>query len=209
MPRDLKIVKPYLTTQQTALLFGVSLQTIQNWTKSGLLDFWKTEGGHRRISRESVTQMLSESSLQTETKAGDRVADESKSTKSLKILVIEDNLDLLRLYTLQIATWTITTKVTTATNGMEGLLQLGSEVPDLLITDLHMPRMNGFWMLQVLRSAPKFDAMEIVVVTGLDKASISKEGVLPKGITIFPKPIPFEEIRKISESLLAKRQQIL
>ncbi len=209
MPRDVKIVKPYLTTQQAALLFGVSLQTVQNWTKSGLLDFWKTEGGHRRISRESVTQMLSESNLLADTKAADPAADDTQSTKSVKILVIEDNLDLLRLYALQIATWAFATKITTATNGMEGLLQLGSEVPDLLITDLHMPRMNGFWMLQVLRSIPKFDAMEIVVVTGLDKASISKEGVLPKGITIFPKPIPFEEIKKISESLLAKRQQIL
>ena len=44
----------YCTTREAAELLGVSLTTAQLWVESGLLEAWKTEGGHRRIHRTSV-----------------------------------------------------------------------------------------------------------------------------------------------------------
>ena len=47
-----------LTTRQADLSLGVSVRTVQLWVERGSLSAWKTPGGHRRVSRESVEQML-------------------------------------------------------------------------------------------------------------------------------------------------------
>lgn len=46
------------TTRQVAQQLGVSIGTIQNWVDAGLLRAWRTAGGHRRISWESVDFLI-------------------------------------------------------------------------------------------------------------------------------------------------------
>lgn len=46
-----------LTTGQAALAFRVSIKTIQQWVDRGLLECWKTPGGHRRISPDSMAAL--------------------------------------------------------------------------------------------------------------------------------------------------------
>lgn len=48
----------YLTTGEAADLLGVSSQTVVNWIKTGKLDAIRTLGGHRRIDRTVIEQML-------------------------------------------------------------------------------------------------------------------------------------------------------
>lgn len=48
----------YLTTREAAELLGVALRTAQLWVEAGTLRAWKTAGGHRRITRESVNALL-------------------------------------------------------------------------------------------------------------------------------------------------------
>ena len=50
--------EPFLTTREAAKALGISLRTAQVWVENGQLDAWKTEGGHRRISRNSVQRLL-------------------------------------------------------------------------------------------------------------------------------------------------------
>ncbi|QDX80347.1 hypothetical protein B9N43_03145 [Denitratisoma sp. DHT3] len=42
------------STREAADILGVSLRTVQLWVDSGILDAWKTAGGHRRVSRASI-----------------------------------------------------------------------------------------------------------------------------------------------------------
>ena len=49
-----------LTTRQAATLLNVSVRTVQLWVESGVLQAWKTAGGHRRISVGSIQQLLDE-----------------------------------------------------------------------------------------------------------------------------------------------------
>ena len=48
----------FWSTREAADLLGVSLRTVQLWTEAGVLKAWKTAGGHRRINRDSVMQLL-------------------------------------------------------------------------------------------------------------------------------------------------------
>ncbi|MBX4999051.1 helix-turn-helix domain-containing protein [Rhizobium lentis] len=51
-------VKDVLTTAKAAELLGVSTRTAQIWVESGQLPSWKTPGGHRRIPREAVLELI-------------------------------------------------------------------------------------------------------------------------------------------------------
>ncbi|MFP5076233.1 helix-turn-helix domain-containing protein [Rhizobium sp. YIM 134829] len=51
-------MKDILTTAKAAELLGVSIRTAQLWVESGQLPSWKTPGGHRRIPRQAVLDLI-------------------------------------------------------------------------------------------------------------------------------------------------------
>ena len=63
-------------------------------------------------------------------------------------------------------------KVVLAVDGIDGIEQSKKESPDLIITDLAMPRLNGIKMIRQLRAMPEFKKTPILAVTaqGMDKA---------------------------------------
>jgi DNA-binding response OmpR family regulator len=80
-----------------------------------------------------------------------------------KILVVEDNLDtreLLHLYLMMGGF-----SVITAEDGREGLDAAEAEHPDLIITDISMPHLNGIEMTRLLRAKADFESVPIVVLT--------------------------------------------
>lgn len=52
------MMKDILTTANAAELLGVSIRTAQLWVESGRLPSWKTPGGHRRIPRKAVLELI-------------------------------------------------------------------------------------------------------------------------------------------------------
>jgi excisionase family DNA binding protein len=55
------MMKDVLTTANAAELLGVSIRTAQLWVESGQLPSWKTPGGHRRIPRQAVMDLIEDS----------------------------------------------------------------------------------------------------------------------------------------------------
>jgi CheY-like chemotaxis protein len=83
---------------------------------------------------------------------------------------------------------------------------MGRTCPDLLITDLRMPGIDGFVMLSALRKAPEASNTRIVVVTGMDKSEIAARGGLPSDIEVLGKPIPFDRLQLIAMEVLSTWQ---
>ena len=52
------VKKSFCTTREAATLLGVSVGTVQLWVENGLLQAWKTAGGHRRVMRNSINKLL-------------------------------------------------------------------------------------------------------------------------------------------------------
>lgn len=194
----------YCTTREAADRLGVSLRTAQLWVDSGILAAWKTDGGHRRISLDSVESLLREktSDILTNRQA---IATASYAADRLKLLVVEDDNVLLKLYRARIAAWNLPIDLTTASNGYEALVLIGREQPDLMITDLRMPGIDGIQMVNALLASSFREGMEIIVVTGMPSDAI--EG-LPPGIKRLTKPVPFNELKGIVEHLLARRAEL-
>lgn len=187
-----------LSTREAAEKLGVALRTVQLWVEGGVLPAWKTAGGHRRISRLAVDRLISERTAALAGFSLPPVAPAPVSDARLQLMVVEDEPELLRLFTMVIQAWDLPLVVTTAANGFEALLLMGQQCPDLLVTDLHMPGMDGFKMINSLRGvSPAFDELEIVVVTALAPEEISHRGGLPPGVRVFHKPVPFDELETL------------
>ncbi|MEW6515246.1 MAG: response regulator [Pseudomonadota bacterium] len=195
----------YCTTREAAQLLGISLRTAQLWVENGQLDAWKTEGGHRRISRASVQRLL-DGGLPT------RFTDSTASPPAidrLKVLVVEDDNILLKLYKTVLSSWKLPIDVITANNGIEGLILIGRDAPDLMITDLAMPGMDGFQLIHSLAGSSLRAGMDIAVVSGLDAADIEAKGGLPRDVRLFSKPVPFDELRALAAGLIERRAAYL
>ena len=199
------VTKVFCTTREAAALLGVSLSTAQNWAESGLLESWKTEGGHRRISRESVQRLIADpmgnGMHQSMDKAG------GGGQQALQILVVEDDPLLLKLYKVRLGAWKFPTVVETASDGFEGLVKVGLQRPDLLITDLQMPHIDGFQMINSLAQIADCSTMQIVAVTGLSIQDIASSA-LPTTVRVFTKPVPFNDLESIAELLASQKQAI-
>ena len=187
-----------LSTREAAEKLGVALRTVQLWVEGGVLPAWKTAGGHRRISRLAVERLISERTAALSGINLPPVTADLVPEGPLKLMVVEDEPELLRLFTMVIKAWDLPLAVTAAANGFEALLLMGQHCPDLLVTDLNMPGMDGFKMINSLRGVgPAFDDMEIVVVTALEPEEISRRGGLPPNVRVFHKPVPFDELETL------------
>ena len=179
----------YLTTREAARILGVSVRSIQQWAEKGWLETWKTEGGHRRISHDSVEK------LRIKLKQPD-VPD--KGSESLSVLVIEDDESLRKLYLIQLGSWSFVSTIYTAPNGFDGLVLLGEMKPDLLICDLRLPGVNGFQIVRSVRDMMKLKDLEIIVISGLPVPEINAHGGLPERVHVMGKPIHFESLKVIA-----------
>ena len=136
------VKKSFCTTREAATMLGVSVGTVQLWVESGLLQAWKTAGGHRRVLRDSVDHLLHKESIPSPIPAPP--AQPTFSPHRLSVMVVEDDANLLRLYEANISRWPMAPEITLVNNAVEALLLLGQKSPDLLIADLNMAGMDGF-----------------------------------------------------------------
>ncbi|MDK2870797.1 MAG: hypothetical protein PWQ16_149 [bacterium] len=91
--------------------------------------------------------------------------EEKKPTPSLnkKILAIDDSKIILKIIesTLTKAGF----QVITAENGKQGLLKAKAEKPDLILTDIMMPEMDGLTFCEEIRKDPAFQKTPIIIVS--------------------------------------------
>lgn len=195
--QETTVEKSFCTTREAATILGVSVGTVQLWVESGVLQAWKTAGGHRRVMRDSVNSLLHKKPIEQPI-----VSAPMLDTSRLKVMVVEDDANLLRLYQANLSRWPMRPEVTLIDNAVSALLTMGRDCPDLLVTDLHMQGMDGFSMLRVLRETPEFAHTTIVVVTGLDAAEVELRGGVPANVEVLPKPIPFNRLLAIATGLV-------
>lgn len=186
------MIDNYCTTREAAEILGVSLRTAQQWVEKGYLHAWKTSGGHRRITRNSIEAALTEKR---------RNANSAPPAYALPILIIEDDVALLKLYLAQMSRWPFATSIYTAPNGFEGLVMVGESRPALVISDLRIPGVNGFQIVRWLSEIERYRDVRIVVVSGLPLGEIDAHGGVPGKVELMSKPIDFVRLKAIAHEI--------
>lgn len=117
------------------------------------------------------------------------------------VLVVEDA-DLCR-DTLEIALMKLPNLVVcSVTTAEEALQWLDGNEPCALVTDLHLPRMSGFELIQTVRSQPLRSGLPILVISGDSDPRIPERVAHLGASAFFSKPYSPAEVRQKLEQLI-------
>ena len=112
-------------------------------------------------------------------------------TNPSRVLVVEDDPSVRGLlHTLLTAEGY---DVSTASDGLAGLVKAAQTLPDLILLDLMMPDLGGVRVLEELRDDPELDQTPVVVVTGQVDAVPGMRRVLGDD-NVFVKPFAVAEL---------------
>jgi signal transduction histidine kinase/CheY-like chemotaxis protein len=95
---------------------------------------------------------------------------EAQSGSVRTVLLIDDDLDVLSLYTRMLLTYDPALTVRAVSSGKAALAALGEEVPDLVLLDVFMPDMNGWQVLGHLRQEPQTKDLPVYFLSAQDPA---------------------------------------
>jgi CheY-like chemotaxis protein/class 3 adenylate cyclase len=96
-------------------------------------------------------------------------------------------------------------EVLEADNGASGLALVREKAPDLVISDVNMPVMDGFAMVQALRADPAFQATPIILLTSLQERAHVRNGMTSGADDYLTKPLVFDELRAAAAAQLNKQ----
>ncbi|MDO4612265.1 MAG: response regulator [Candidatus Saccharibacteria bacterium] len=83
----------------------------------------------------------------------------------MKIMIVEDDTALREIYSIRIAAEGY--EIVAAGDGEEALAIAVREKPDLILSDVMMPKISGFDMLDILRATPETAGIKIIMMTAL------------------------------------------
>jgi serine/threonine-protein kinase PpkA len=119
-----------------------------------------------------------------------------------RILVVDDEegirKNIERLLTLE------GYEVASAPNGQHGLVIARSMLPDIIITDINMPGMDGFAMLDAVRHHPELDRTIVIMLTAADERDSMRRGMRLGADDYLTKPFRREELLDAIRSQLKK-----
>lgn len=123
----------------------------------------------------------------------------------LKVLLVEDE-DLIRRGLRFQMDWTAAGCVVAdeAASGQEGLEKIGLLRPDVVVTDVRMPDMDGLEMLKRGLELYSFDA---IVVSGYSEFDYAQQAIRLGVAEYLLKPVDFNDLRSCIQKIVARRQQ--
>jgi DNA-binding NarL/FixJ family response regulator len=111
-------------------------------------------------------------------------------------LAISDYLELQGYFTLM------------AEDGEKALDKLDSAYPHLIVTDIAMPRMDGFELVRRVRQRPQFRLLPVVFLTAHHETESRIRGYQLGGDVYLPKPFDLKELGAVIRNLLERSQLI-
>ena len=118
----------------------------------------------------------------------------------MQVLIVEDTQTIATLVKIYLMGWNLT--FLDAKDGMQGLAMARASKPDLVISDVRMPRMDGFELCAALRADKDLHAVPVLLLTSLQDEVSRQKGRLVGATAFVKKPVALDELRAIVCELL-------
>lgn len=138
----------------------------------------------------------------------DRVVEEDKTSsdnKAKTILIVEDNDDMLQFIKNELKP---DYNILLASDGVEGLKVAKSKVPDLIISDIMMPNMDGIEYCQKIKSSIKTCHIPLILLTAKIDVETKYKGIEIGADDFIPKPFEVEYLKLKVKNLLQSREEL-
>ncbi|WP_240543812.1 response regulator [Spirosoma foliorum] len=121
------------------------------------------------------------------------------------ILVVEDNTEMREFIVAELAA---TYRIRSAANGYEGWLLAKEELPDVIIADLMMPRMDGYALIEQIRNDPVTDHIAVILLTASIESDSRRKGFEYGADEYVTKPFNVGALRLRLRNLLNRQQKL-
>ena len=202
----------YYTTIEAARVLGLAVRSVQLMVDRGELQAWKTPGGHRRITRESVDAWLA-TRRRAMTQPHEVLPGLMQQATLLpglsrrwRVLLISDSAhcrhqvaQLLREHFPHI-------ELLAADNVFAGLSMRGRLQPQVLLVDLPLPGVDADGLLASLRAHAEYAGLELIVLADAAQLDALRTPGLPAGVAVLPRSALSAELPgTLSAALAASR----
>lgn len=143
-PKHESAAPQFLSTAEAARMLGLSTTLVQTLVDQGDLKGWKTRGGHRRISLDSISEYQNTSRTE--------VTSAAKSPLKPRVTVVIETAALMAHLLKEFEQWSFPIDVTFFDSVTEALLELSSKRPDMLVVEMSMPRSQQEKTFQALEN---------------------------------------------------------
>lgn len=135
--------------------------------------------------------------------SGDHFSLDDTLKGEYSILVVEDNNDLRNFLKSEISKYA---KVYAAVNGAEGLIMAESELPDMIITDVMMPEMNGIELCKHIKNNINTSHIPVIILSAKASVDSQIEGMKTGADDYIPKPFNLSLLLAKIHSVLKTRE---
>lgn len=130
---------------------------------------------------------------------------EKPLSNELRILIVEDNKELVRFLQMH---FSHKFKVDTAFNGLDALNKIEKKIPDIIISDIKMPIMNGLSLCKKVKSNPKTSYIPFLLLTAQTEESDKLEALGIGADAYLTKPFILKELDLLVRNLLRSGQNL-
>jgi excisionase family DNA binding protein len=178
------------STHDAALILQVHPFTVAKWIDRGVLNAWRTAGGHRRVQAADLRAYLVERGLP--------IPPELQSRDGrLKLLVVDDDAPTLRGLVRSFRPLEAQVTLTTTSSGVEALLLLPELRPDAMLIDVNMPDLDGYEVIRCVRKFPVLADVALVAMTAHHTREIVAETKRAGALACLAKPFDAASVLKM------------
>ncbi len=150
------------------------------------------------VNLKPLIQYIETNAVQTEK---ENLIDNKENT----VLIIEDNQEVMQYIVSLLAPFYT---IQRATNGEQGTAMAIEKVPDLIISDVMMPRKNGFEVCNELKQNIVTSHIPIILLTAKANLESKIEGIKKGADAYLPKPFDKQELLATIDTMLQNRRRV-
>lgn len=132
----------------------------------------------------------------------DEPEDKNHIKSNIKVLLVDDDDSMLDYLSDSLKH---SYRIITARNGKEGLKYAVSQLPDLIITDVVMPEMDGIQLVKALKGNSLVSHIPVIMLSGKNKLQDRMLGIDTGADSYLPKPFYMSELKALMSNLISNR----
>lgn len=189
-----------LTTIDVGKIMGVHHTTVARWIDKGRVKAIITPGGHRRIKRKDLIEYFRTNNLPVPEDLLVRGRDPRKKAENLKILIVEDDTEVLDVLAFGLRKHENSYSVETAADGFQAGQIIERFQPDLVVLDIFLPTIDGYKVCRIIKE--HYPDIKVIAITGRGSETVRKQ-ILDEGADEYlEKPFDLSDLAESINNLL-------
>ncbi len=185
--------KELYSSGEIGRILGIPARTARYYLQTGRIPAEQNPlTGRWKVSRDGLAEFVRKSGMSPAV---------LQKNRQLRVMAVDDDEVIVTLIKSILEASEINVDVSGFTDSHEACLHLGRNVPDLLILDLHMPRVDGHRLLATLRETDTTSQLPVLVVSGFQDEMAEIKST-DRHVETLKKPFGREELVRLACQLL-------